>query len=124
VIYAYTGDNTSKAIEEFKMNKMKGAFIKPVEPSLIAEFFKIAEINLDDSVQFRRLSIKKKNFIYFLYSLLLFFSSFSLTFLFLPGSASEESCFLSDFLFFFFSSSSESSIFFFFISFFSSSLPS
>ena len=65
VIYAYTGDNTTKSVEEFKTNNMKGAFIKPVEPSLIADFLKTAEKNLDDSVQLRRLAMKKKNFLYF-----------------------------------------------------------
>lgn len=65
VIYAYTGDNTTKAIEDFKTNNMKGAFIKPVEPSLIADFLKSAEKNLDDSVQLRKLAMKKKNFLYF-----------------------------------------------------------
>jgi CheY-like chemotaxis protein len=65
VIYAYTGDNTTKAIEEFKNNSVKGAFIKPVEPSLIAEFLKISEKHLDDSPQLRKLAMKKKNFMYF-----------------------------------------------------------
>lgn len=65
VIYAYTGDNTTKAIEDFKFNNMKGAFIKPVEPSLITDFLKFAEKNIDDSVQLRRLAMKKKNFLYF-----------------------------------------------------------
>lgn len=65
VIYAYTGDNTKKAVEEFKLNNMKGAFIKPVEPSLITDFLKAAEKNIDDPVQLRKLAIKKKNFMYF-----------------------------------------------------------
>jgi CheY-like chemotaxis protein len=65
VIYAYTGDNTSNAINEFKNHHMKGAFIKPVEPSLINEFLRIAEKNIDDKNQLSRLAIKRKNFMYF-----------------------------------------------------------
>jgi len=65
VIYAYTGDNTSNAINEFKEHNMKGAFIKPVEPSLINEFLRIAEKNIDDTNQLSRLAIKRKNFMYF-----------------------------------------------------------
>jgi CheY-like chemotaxis protein len=65
IIYAYTGDNSSNAIKEFKSNNMKGAFIKPVEQSLLTEFFKIAEKNIDDTVQLSRLATKRKNFMYF-----------------------------------------------------------
>jgi CheY-like chemotaxis protein len=65
VVYAYTGDNTSKAVKEFKINNMKGAFIKPVEPSLIAEFLKIVEKNIDDQIKLQKLAIKRKNFMYF-----------------------------------------------------------
>ncbi len=65
VIYAYTGDSTSSAIREFKNNHMKGAFIKPVEQSLVSEFLKITEKNIDDTVQLSKLAMKRKNFLYF-----------------------------------------------------------
>jgi CheY-like chemotaxis protein len=67
IIYAYTGDSTVKAINDFKKNNLKGALIKPVEPSLINEFFMIIEndTNLDDTVQLSKLAIKRKNFMYF-----------------------------------------------------------
>jgi CheY-like chemotaxis protein len=64
-IYAYTGDSTEQAIKQFKLNDMKGAFIKPVEPSLIAEFFKIVEKKTVDQVQLSKLALKRKNFMYF-----------------------------------------------------------
>jgi len=65
IVYAYTGDNTTKAINNFKKNNIKGAFIKPVEPSLINEFLSIVEQNIDNTLLLSRLSIKKKNFMYF-----------------------------------------------------------
>lgn len=65
LIYAYTGDNTSRAIKKFKDNKMKGAFIKPVDPLLVLEFLKIVEANKNDYVKLSRLAIKNKNFMYF-----------------------------------------------------------
>ena len=65
VIYAYTGDNTQKAINDFKSNAMNGAFIKPIEPSLINEFLRTVEKNIDDPIQLRKLAIKKKQFMYF-----------------------------------------------------------
>lgn len=65
LIYAYTGDNTTYAINQFKENNMKGAFIKPVDPILIIEFLKIVEINKDDQAKLGRLSLKNKNFLYF-----------------------------------------------------------
>jgi CheY-like chemotaxis protein len=65
VIYAYTGDNTTKAINNFKNSNMKGAFIKPIEPSTINEFFVIVEKEIDDSSQLSKLAMKNKNFLYF-----------------------------------------------------------
>ena len=65
IVYAYTGDNTADAINDFKGNNMKGAFIKPVDPMLIDEFLQIVEKNIDDCAQLRKLAIKKKNFMYF-----------------------------------------------------------
>ena len=65
IMYAYTGDNSMNAINIFKNNNMKGAFIKPVSPELINEFLSITENNIDDSVQLSKLSMKRKNFMYF-----------------------------------------------------------
>ena len=65
LIYAYTGDNTDNAIKQFKSNNMRGAFIKPIDPTLILEFLKIVEENKDDHVKLSRLSLKSKNFLYF-----------------------------------------------------------
>jgi len=64
-VYAYTGDNSVDAIKQFKDNNMKGVFVKPVEPSLITEFLKIVENNIEDSVQLSRLAMKRKNFMFF-----------------------------------------------------------
>jgi CheY-like chemotaxis protein len=64
-VYAYTGDNSTDAINQFKQNKMKGVFVKPVEPTLIIEFFRIVEKDINDQIQLSRLAIKRKNFMYF-----------------------------------------------------------
>jgi CheY-like chemotaxis protein len=64
-IYAYTGDNTTHAIKQFKDNKMKGAFIKPVDPSLVLDFLRIIEVNKNDHTKLSRLAMKNKNFMYF-----------------------------------------------------------
>jgi CheY-like chemotaxis protein len=64
-IYAYTGDNTNMAINNCKNSMMKGVFIKPVEPSLINEFFDIVEQNIDDLNGLAKLAIRRKNFTYF-----------------------------------------------------------
>lgn len=64
-IYAYTGDNSKTALDTFKQNNMKGAFIKPVEPELMLEFIKLVENKADNNNQLLKLSMKKKNFIYF-----------------------------------------------------------
>lgn len=64
-VYAYTGDNSSDAINQFKKNNMKGVFVKPVEPSLITEFLRIIEKNINDDVQLSKLAMKKKNFMFF-----------------------------------------------------------
>lgn len=65
VVYAYTGDNSFNAVKQFKENNMKGVFVKPVEHSLISEFLKIIETNIDDQVQLSKLSMKRKNFMFF-----------------------------------------------------------
>lgn len=65
IIYAYTGDNSKKAITDFKNNNVKGALIKPVDPYLINDFFSIIEKNIDDKHNLTKLAIKKKNFMYF-----------------------------------------------------------
>ena len=64
-VYAYTGDNSLKAINDFKSNNMKGVFIKPVEARLVCDFLKIAEKEPDDKTQLPRLARKNKNFMYF-----------------------------------------------------------
>lgn len=63
-IYAYTGDNSLQAINEFKKNNMTGAFIKPVEPSLIHNFLKQVSIKKYNT-QLPILARKNKNFLYF-----------------------------------------------------------
>lgn len=65
IIYAYTGDNSTSAIEDFKSKNMKGVLIKPVEPALICEFMKIVEKSIDDRVRLAKLGMKNKNFMYF-----------------------------------------------------------
>ena len=64
-IYAYTGDNSTNAMKDFKTKNMKGVLIKPVEPGLICEFMKIIEGDLDDKIKLYKLGLKNKNFIYF-----------------------------------------------------------
>jgi two-component system, sensor histidine kinase len=64
-VYAYTGDNSLDAIKQFKENNMKGVFVKPVDPSLITEFLKIIEKNIEDQIQLSKLSMKRKNFMFF-----------------------------------------------------------
>jgi CheY-like chemotaxis protein len=66
LIYAYTGDDSIYATEKFKNNNIDGAFIKPIEPSMINEFLTIIEKNIDDRVLLSKLSIKRKNFLYFM----------------------------------------------------------
>jgi CheY-like chemotaxis protein len=63
-IYAYTGDNSNKALEEFKNNKLNGVFIKPVSPMLINEFFEIIELKYNIS-KLSKLARKNKSFIVF-----------------------------------------------------------
>lgn len=65
IVYAYTGDNSSDAINKFKKNNMKGVFVKPVEPSLITEFLRIIEKNINNDAQLSKLAMKKKNFMFF-----------------------------------------------------------
>ena len=65
VIYAYTGDNTKEAIESFKKNNLKGALIKPVDVTLIKDFFSIIETDLNDSSSLAKMAIKNKNFLFF-----------------------------------------------------------
>ena len=64
-IYAYTGDNSRDAINDFKRNNMKGAFIKPVNPSLIYNFLQINEEEENNNIYLPRLARKNKNFMYF-----------------------------------------------------------
>lgn len=67
-IYAYTGDNTNKTIDDLKSANFNGALIKPINPKIIGEFLKILETtnNQNDiGKTLRNLSIKSKNFIYF-----------------------------------------------------------
>lgn len=65
IVYAYTGDNTQDAMNQFKANNMRGVFVKPVETSLITEFFKIVEKNMDDHIQLSKLALKRRNYIHF-----------------------------------------------------------
>ena len=64
-IYAYTGDNSRDAINDFKRNNMKGAFIKPVDPLLIYNFLQINEKDNNNNIYLPRLARKNKNFMYF-----------------------------------------------------------
>ena len=63
-VYAYTGDCTEKALNDFKHN-MNGAFIKPIDPQLINDFFKIIENNPTNTTELKKLALKRKNFKYF-----------------------------------------------------------
>lgn len=67
IMYAYTGDNSTQAIKDFKKNKLNGAFIKPVNPELMFDFLRIIEksSDLDDKLKLMKLSLKNKNFMYF-----------------------------------------------------------
>jgi CheY-like chemotaxis protein len=84
-VYAYTGDNSTEVIEDFKNSNFKGIFVKPVDSSLINTFFEIIEkdiiiednekdeemhnslitLSTDTNTKLRKLSIKNKNFIFF-----------------------------------------------------------
>jgi CheY-like chemotaxis protein len=64
-VYAYTGDNSLKAITDFKNNNMKGAFIKPVDPRLMCDFLKIIEKSINDLRQLPKLARRHKNFMFF-----------------------------------------------------------
>lgn len=87
-VYAYTGDNSNEAIEDFKNSHFKGVFVKPVDSLLINTFFEIIEketINREDNdnitkskslinlsnlskstnSKLHRLSTKNKHFIFF-----------------------------------------------------------
>lgn len=71
-IFAYTGDNSTEAIDDFKASDFKGVFVKPVNPALINDFFDIIEKEADIKVissggnsKLRRLGIRSKNFIFF-----------------------------------------------------------
>lgn len=65
LIYAYTGDNTARVIDNFKNNNINGAFIKPIDHTLINEFLFIVEQYNDNPSLLSRLAMKKKNFMYF-----------------------------------------------------------
>lgn len=65
IVYAYTGDNSNKAINDFKINNMRGALIKPVDPRLIYDFLRIIELDPDNNNKLSRLARKNKNFLYF-----------------------------------------------------------
>lgn len=68
-VYAYTGDNSIEAIQDFKEAKFEGAFIKPVDHTLINSFFDIIETNdmayRSKLSKLSKLSAKHRNFIYF-----------------------------------------------------------
>lgn len=68
-VYAYTGDNSFEAIQDFKDNKFKGVFVKPVDYALINSFFECIETTGDTlntlNKSLSRLAMKHRNFIYF-----------------------------------------------------------
>lgn len=64
-IFAFTGDSSKKAIEEFKSNNMTGALIKPINGELIHDIFKQIEKNKNFIRPLKKLSIKNKNLMIF-----------------------------------------------------------
>lgn len=75
-IFAYTGDSSSEAIQDFQDSNFKGVFIKPVDAQLINSFFEIMEREKDDTEtltsfsnstnsKLQRLAMKNNNFIFF-----------------------------------------------------------
>lgn len=68
LIFAFTGDDSNNAIQQFKNIGMNGAFIKPIDIDLINNFMNILEqrnnldIKLLKTVKFLR---RQKNFILF-----------------------------------------------------------
>jgi CheY-like chemotaxis protein len=64
-IYAYTGDNSTDAINDMKKNDMKGVFIKPVDHNLIYNFLQINNKYKNNNLYLPRLARKNKNFMYF-----------------------------------------------------------
>lgn len=77
-MFGYTGDNSNRAIQDFKDSKFKGVFIKPVSASLINSFFEIIEaekrnqksdstdiFSRTTTMALRKLSMKNKNIVIF-----------------------------------------------------------
>jgi CheY-like chemotaxis protein len=75
-VFAYTGDSSSEAIQDFQDSNFKGVFVKPVDAQLINSFFEIMEREYDQhdslttftgaaNTKLRRLAMKNNNFIFF-----------------------------------------------------------
>lgn len=75
-VFAYTGDSSSEAIQDFQDSHFKGVFVKPVDVHLINSFFEVMEREKDESEsitsfsattnsKLRRLAMKNNNFIFF-----------------------------------------------------------
>lgn len=61
IIFAYTGDSTYNAIEEFKKTGMVGALVKPVDPELINNIMRtIEERKCIDRIIFNKLAKQSK----------------------------------------------------------------
>lgn len=61
IIFAYTGDSTTEAIEEFKKIGMIGALVKPVDPELIENIMRsIEDRKCIDKIIFNRLARQSK----------------------------------------------------------------
>ena len=75
-VFAYTGDDSVEAQDDFKESGFKGALIKPINMTLINDFFEILEkeleknnslvgIDINSRTKLRKLAMKNKNFIFF-----------------------------------------------------------
>jgi CheY-like chemotaxis protein len=60
-IFAFTGDSSKEAIDEFKKNNMTGALIKPISGELIHEIFNEIEKNKNFIRGLKKISIKNGN---------------------------------------------------------------
>lgn len=75
-VFAYTGDNSSDAIQDFQDSNFKGVLVKPVDVLLINSFFDIIEHERESTKslttfspstnsKLRKLAMKNSNFIFF-----------------------------------------------------------
>jgi DNA-binding NtrC family response regulator len=65
LVYVYTGDDSKNTLENIKKNKINGVFIKPLNYTLIDDFFFGLELKHNNKY-FSKLALKNKNFLYFI----------------------------------------------------------